>query len=306
MTRTIPSVPGWDVPGISPATTSDEIAVLSTCHYTKGDHMQTRTFQITVATNGLGPVTVNDHLYGLEYILVDREDLARLGEKWTVPGYYLLLGDAGLTELPYIGRSHDLRSRVLDQARDRDHFTRVLFVRRTTAGGFTTGDIGRLELHAAMMVAYSLRGGPRNINTPDGATVYPYEEEHAIAYLESLAAVMTVLGYRIEVENQRRIECLQEESLARPHGALTELLAEGYLADGMKTVAWDANGNEYFGRVCADGTLWAAGQPWPDPNGAAAALPLDEDFDGWQLWHVLTGSGYRSFAELQARIVDSK
>ena len=117
---------------------------------------------------------------------------------------------------------------------------------------------------------------------------------------------MTVLGYRIEVENQRRIECLQEESLSHSGGALTELLAEGYLADGTETVAWDANGNEYFGRVCADGTLWATGQAWTDPDGAAAALPLDEDFDGWQLWHVLTGLGYRSFAELRARIVDSK
>lgn len=173
--------------------------------------MNTRTFHTTVAVNGHGPVTVTDHLYGLEYVLVDRDQRWWLGRQWACAGIYLLLGDSGMTEPPYVGKSHDLLGRVGFQSRQRDDFARVLFVRRITPWGFTTGEIGRLEYHIAMLFALTLPGGPRNDNTPEGATIYPHEEAHALAYLDSLVAVLAVLGYGIDVEQLNRFASSPEE-----------------------------------------------------------------------------------------------
>ena len=103
---------------------------------------------VQVPSSGAAAIIADFAEHAIRVAYIARRDLSRLPEaEWRVPGIYVLIADDGSHRV-YVGKSTDLRSRVMQHKQGNAHvpgWSRAVLVKRDTSNGFTSADVGYLE-----------------------------------------------------------------------------------------------------------------------------------------------------------------
>lgn len=251
---------------------------------------------VQVPASASSPIVADFVVHALRVAYVARRDVLALPESdWATPGIYLLMTDDG-TRNVYVGKSTDLRSRLLQHRAKQAHvpeWARAIAIKRDTANGFNSAQVGYLEgrLSAELDAIDGL-----NVlkGKADGDNTLPPHEQLALdALLPSILAAVRLAGldtYREQADEGEagKSARLSGRRMATFGGTVEDLVTAGLLQAGA-TLYCKRGERIGVGTVSADGEIVVAGVGYAAPSLAAAkSLGADSSagFGGWEMWRV--------------------
>lgn len=150
---------------------------------------------VQVPSSGAAAIIADFTEHAIRVAYIARRDAVRLPDaEWRVPGIYVLITDDGSHGV-YVGKSNDLRSRVMQHKTNNVHvptWARAMLVKRDTSNGFSSAEVGYLEGRlSAELDAISgitvVKG-----KTNGDATLPPHMQASLDALLSSILAAVRV------------------------------------------------------------------------------------------------------------------
>lgn len=268
---------------------------------------------VQVPASASAPIVADFVVHALRVAYIARRDVLALPESdWAAPGIYLLMTDDG-TRNVYVGKSTDLRSRLIQHRAKQAHvpeWARAIAIKRDTANGFNSAQVGYLEgrLSAELDAIDGL-----NVlkGKADGDNTLPSHEQLALdALLPSILAAVRLAGldtYRAQEDDRtaRKSATLSGRRMANISGNVEDLLSAGLLQAGA--MLYCKRGERVgLGAVSADGEIVVEGVGYAAPSLAAAkslGAESSAGFGGWEMWRVGSLEGI-SLATLRSRLTE--
>lgn len=264
---------------------------------------------VQVPSSGAAAVIADFAEHAIRVAYIARRDVSRLPEaEWRVPGIYVLIADDGSHSV-YVGKSTDLRSRVMHHKQSNAHvpgWSRAVLVKRDTSHGFTSADVGYLEGRLSAELD-AISGITVVKGKTDGDATLPVHMQTSLdSLLSSILAAVRLAG----VDTYREDEDEQPPSPASRTqfpGTVADLLAEGLLHAGEELHCTRA-GKHGVCTVAPDGQLIVKGVGYSAPSlaaGIALGATSSAGYGGWELWHVGSLSGPK-LADLRSQLPKSQ
>lgn len=260
---------------------------------------------VQVPSSGAAAIIADFAEHAIRVGYVARRDISRLPDtEWGVPGIYVLTTDDGSHKV-YVGKSTDLRSRVMSHKQSNAHvpgWSRAVLVKRDTSNGFTSADVGYLEgrLSAELDAIPGL-----NVvkgKTDGDATLPSHMQMSLDSLMSSILAAVRLAG--VDTHREDKDDPVSSAVSRTPiPGTIGDLLAEGLLLAGAE-LHCTRGGKHGVGVVASDGQIIVNGVGYTAPS-LAAAISLgatsSAGYGGWEIWHVDTISGPR-LADLRSQL----
>ena len=233
-------------------------------------------------------VEATDKRYYLNVVMVAREDVKDLGNQWSDPGIYVLLGvpeDGSWSA--YVGKAAQLKVRIVQ-----DHkfeWSRALLVRRQT-NLLDAAERGWLEgrMHG-YLAAHGV--GLKNIQTPRDDALEPAKQVVLEDYVGVIQHALVMLGY--DPEGSRKVpaqvaqlepEETEPETTGKVHRKLLDVVQAGTQIESTAP------------SYPAAATVEATGIRYDDElhtslSAAAKEVTGTDTADGWSFWGVKSESG---------------
>lgn len=247
--------------------------------------------------------------HAIRVAYVARQEVGRLPEtEWRVPGIYLLIADDGSHGI-YVGKSTDLRSRVMQHKLNNPHvpgWSRAVLIKRDTSNGFTSADVGYLEGRlSAELDAISGIDVVKGKTDGDATLSLPMQMS-LDALLSSILAAVRLAGIEMHRDEDDE-QPPSAVSRTQIPGTVADLLAEGLLHAGVE-LHCTRTGKHGIGLVAPDGQIIVNGVGYAAPSRAAGislGATSSAGYGGWEMWHVgsLTGP---TLADLRSQLPKSE
>lgn len=251
---------------------------------------------VQVPASASAPIVADFVVHALRVAYVARRDVLALPESdWATPGIYLLMTNDGTRNI-YVGKSTDLRSRLLQHRAKQAHvpeWARAIAIKRDTANGFNSAQVGYLEGRLSAELD-AIEGLNVLKGKADGDNTLPPHEQLALdALLPSILAAVRLAGldtFREQTDegDSRKSAKLSGRRMATFGGTVEDLVTAGLLQAGA-TLYCKRGERIGVGTVSADGEIVVDGVGYAAPSLAAAkSLGADSSagFGGWEMWHV--------------------
>jgi len=266
---------------------------------------------VLIPETASSPVVIYDQTAALRLAVVERNHVHKLGSEWDVPGVYVLL-DPSVSDgtfSVYVGKAAPggMRQRLISHSAKKDHWRRALLIRRDTAHGFDSAQIGWLEGRLYDLFAASELATLHNRYRPSDETLPSYERIVLEASSTPIQRVLRLLGHIVQPPQAVVLGKPGKQPPAGPvkhhEETLRDLLGAGLLQPGMNLVstngAWPAEAE-----VTATGLVYQ-GQMYTSPSGAARVVKGGAA-NGWRFWAVKTESGEVTLFDLRQQLQAKK
>lgn len=248
-----------------------------------------------------------EHAIRVAYIA--RQEVGRLPEpEWRVPGIYVLIADDGSHSV-YVGKSNDLRSRVMQHKLTNAHvpgWSRAVLIKRDNSNGFTSGDVGYLEGRLSAELD-AISGIDVVKGKTDGDATLPLHMQMSLdALLSSILAAVRLAGVDMHREEEGE-QPPSAVSRTQIPGTVADLLSEGLLHAGAELHCTRA-GKLGVGVVAPDGQIIVNGVGYGAPSlaaGISLGATSSAGYGGWEMWHVGSLTGPR-LADLRSQLPKSE
>jgi hypothetical protein len=241
---------------------------------------------------------------GLRMILVNRESVGLLGDRWKQLGIYFLLGpniedpDRFRAYVGEVGKS-TLVQRVKHHAIAKDWWSRALLI-ASSSDDFNSAEIGWLEGRLYDVLHNALACDVMNGNRPGDASLSPNERALLERYVEPIMAALRACGAPPDTHDQKpppkgkkpkryaeTLRDLIDGELLKP-GTLLQPLKQNLVTQA---------------EVLPDGQLEIAGSVYSSLSGAAKAVSGNVAEAGWDFWGAPSGDGgFVPLAKLRERL----
>lgn len=256
---------------------------------------------VQIPGSATAPIVADFIAHALRVAYVHRRDIQSLREKdWQVPGVYLLMTADG-SGLVYVGKSIELRGRLLTHHRDpRLNWTRAMVCQRDTTHGFTSADIGYLEgrlaaeLRAISGITVQEGREDLDVTSPPHVRIALDELLSSILAAVRLAGLDTYKDADLPEEEgpADAVSPLPGRSFASTIG-LADLIGSG-LIDAGAELFLSQGGTTARATVSSQGDIIVDGVAYRSPSRAAivAINALRESAEhvkasnGWTVWRV--------------------
>ncbi len=260
---------------------------------------------VQVPSSGTAAIIADFAEHALRVAYIARRDVVRLPEaEWGVPGIYVLILDDG-THGVYVGKSNDLRSRVMQHKLNNSHvpgWVRAVLVKRDTSNGFTSADVGYLEGRLSAELD-AISGITVLKGKTDGDGTLPSHMQMSLdALLSSILAAVRLGGVDTYRDDGDEPETVGGTRTQIP-GTVADLLSEGLLHAGAELHCARA-GKTGVGIVAPDGQILVGGVGYKAPSlaaGVSLGATTSAGYGGWEMWHVGSQAG-PSLAQLRAQL----
>lgn len=253
-----------------------------------------------------GVIDIFDQTAALHIAVVDRSAVPTLPAVWNCPGNYILLdppedGTWGC----YVGKAPaGVKPRLTDHLRNKDHWTRVLLIRRDTTYGFQSGHTAWLEGRLYDLLRASANGRPNNKNRPVDDTLPPYDQLMLETAVDPISRVLRLIGY--DPAPQGDEPTVPSRRTYTRHGVtVPDLISAGLLDAGARLVSMSI-GTPADAVVNADGTITWDGTTYSTPSAAGCAVRAGKATNGWAFWAIESDSGKVTLATLRSRISEPR
>lgn len=260
---------------------------------------------VQVPSSGAAAIIADFTEHAIRVAYIARRDAVRLPDaEWRVPGIYVLITDDGSHGV-YVGKSNDLRSRVMQHKTNNVHvptWARAMLVKRDTSNGFSSAEVGYLEGRlSAELDAISgitvVKG-----KTNGDATLPPHMQASLDALLSSILAAVRLAGVDT-LRNDEDEHGPPGVTRTQTSGTVADLLAEGLLHAGAE-LHCKRSGKPGIGTLSSDGQIIVAGVGYKSPSlaaGISLGATSSTGYGGWEMWHVGSLDG-PNLAELRAQL----
>ena len=256
------------------------------------------TASVQVPSDAEAPIRFDFELHALRVGLVARESINRLGEEWTKPGVYVLLGAVGASGKTtiYVGKAVDVRGRLLNHRRNpKLEWWRAMVVVRDTTHGFNSAQIGYLEGRLAQELRVRPSVDVREGQTTFDATIPTVERVPLDAFVDTTLEALRITG--LDLRSEADEGSANEETTADERGGsnrqtvagtVADLLSAGLLSAGTQLVAKRA-GKTGAAEVTGSGALLVDGVSYGSPSKAAQKALEVQAANGWKSWTTTAG-----------------
>ena len=266
--------------------------------------IDTLTMTALVPDNATAPIVVFDDNAALKLAIVERSGARRLDAEWDAAGLYLLIdrtaADGGWGV--YVGKAPaGIKSRIGNHLRNKEHWYRVLLIRRDTTHGFNSAQIGWLEGRLYDILKAAENAHLHNSVRPGDETLAPYDRQALEMVLVSIQRVMRLLGH----DSSSGHDTEEGKRSSRYYGLkLAELLEAGLIEVDDVLVstngAWPATA-----RIAPEGKIAMDGTEFENPSSAAIAVK-GGPANGWDFWARRTPTGLVRLSTLRAEHLEQQ
>jgi hypothetical protein len=260
-----------------------------------------------VPASAAEPMEVGVPHSGLRMILVNRESVGLLNDKWKRLGVYLLLGpnvddpDRFRAYAGEVGES-TLVQRVKQHAITKDWWSRALLI-ASASDDFNSAEIGWLEGRLYDVLHNAVACDVMNGNRPGDDSLSPNERVLLEKYVEPIMSALRACGAPPDTADQKPLP--KGKKPKRYAETLGDLIGAGLLKPGTLLQPLK-KGLVTQAKVLTDGQLEVAGNAYGSLSGAAKAVSGTVAEAGWDFWGAPSGDGgFVPLATLRERLRDT-
>jgi hypothetical protein len=256
-----------------------------------------------VPSSATEPMDVMVDHSGLRMVLVNRESIKLLDEKWRVRGLYFLLGSADDPDRfkAYVGEvgTSTLIQRLRNHAVKKEWWSRALLI-ASASDQFNSAEIGWLEGRLYDVLNNAVAAEVMNGNRPGDDSLPARERGVLERYVAPVMAALRACGAPPDTADQK----------PPPKGTkpkyysetVADLIGAGLLKPGTQLVPLRKNLTT-VATVLPDGQLRVAGDQYGSLSAAAKAVSGKVAEAGWDFWGSPSGEGgYVPLATLRSRL----